>query len=181
MRQTSRFQRFQCSCFFLCENRNYTFLLLQKSNLQAEIRLLIGLGLNQLMSPTSGPACWFFSSRKKHLSLLLKGCASNDATVNILPVVLTATIIAHSQHATLRCDSPRSWMMPPLLKSKQRLSAGFPLEGSLQGLSHRALKPASRPLPSSSSAATAACHAAVHAGSRESTSSDTMRPACFSL
>lgn len=43
--------------------------------------------------------------------------------------------------------------MPPLLKSKRRPSAGFPLGGSLQGLSHRALQPASRPQPSSSSVA----------------------------
>lgn len=73
----------------------------------------------------------------------MTGSSWNFVNVNIPPVVLTAAAIAaHGQHATLQCDSPRSWTMPPLLKSKQRPSAGFPLEGSLQGLSHRALQPA---------------------------------------
>lgn len=136
---------------------------------------------SSMFTAWSSVAVLKWKKNNKHLSLLLTGSSSNFGTVNILPVVLAATIIAHGQHATLQCDSPRSWTMPPLLKSKQRPSAGLPLEGSLQGLSHRALRPASRPPPSSSSAATAACRAAVHAGSCESTSSDTMRPACFSL
>lgn len=67
--KTRDFRGFSVAVFFLCENRNYTFLLLQKSHLKAKISynlLLIGLELDhlrgwsahvdQLMSPTTGPA-----------------------------------------------------------------------------------------------------------------------------
>lgn len=103
------------------------------------------------MSPTTGPArvlqsfqslqCFIVekTKTKQQLILLLAGSSSNLVTVNILPVVLTVIIIAHGQQATgQRCDSPRSWTMPPPLKSMQRQSAGFPLVAGLQGLSHRA-------------------------------------------